>query len=544
MKTVKIWMFVLMLLFTALMSVPFLIPNAGPAILFGFIPLLFMDVLADAKGIRHFFWWYYGAFLLWNAATTFWVCNATVGGGIFASAANALQMALLFAVYRLSKKRFGPVLSHIFLAVMWIAWERFYFSAEISWPWLTLGNAFAGTTKLIQWYEYTGSLGGSLWVWACNLCLFYLLLFVLGGHFKDLRWFGKICLPAACIILLAAPAALSLRIYDNYNEDKSKSVDVLIAQPNFDPYQKFQSMSQEQQDSVLLDLFAKELDAPGRRSMPQLLLAPETFTSGIMLNSVRYSDSFNRFADFVGNYPGMNLIFGASAYEYIFSEDPPTYTARKVGDGMWAESHNVAFSLDSDNRYDFYLKSRLVVGTEKMPYPRIFAPIDDKLGGVMGRCVGQDEPHLLYVNYYDSEGRLTDYVGLGCAICYESVYGEYCTGYVQKGARFLTVITNDAWWGDTPGYKQHLNYSRLRAIETRRDIARCGNTGISAFIDQKGDILSASHWWKRETLEGKVYLNDKMTFFVRHGDIVGRVCTYAFLLGLLALLVLLAIRRK
>ncbi|MBQ1693029.1 MAG: apolipoprotein N-acyltransferase, partial [Bacteroidales bacterium] len=101
----------------------------------------------------------------------------------------------------------------------------------------------------------------------------------------------------------------------------------------------------------------------------------------------------------------------------------------------------------------------------------------------------------------------------------------------------------DAWWGDTPGYRQHLSYSSLRAIETRRDIARCGNTGISAFIDQRGDILTRTDWWKRETLEGKIYLNDKITFFVEHGDLAGRVCTWLFLLLLLALLVRFAMRR-
>ena len=541
MKSVKIWMLVLTLLFAAFMSVPFLVPYAGAAILVGFIPLLFMDVLADAKGIRHFWWWYYGAFVLWNAATTFWVCNATVGGGIFASLANAFQMALIFAVYRLSKKKFHPFISHLFLAFMWIAWERFYFGAEISWPWLTLGNAFAGTTKLIQWYEYTGTLGGSLWIWACNLSLFYLLLFLLGGYFKDMKVIGKILLPVACIVLFGGPMVLSKRIYDNYQEDQSRSLDVLIAQPNFDPYQKFTSMTQEQQNKVLVDLFQQELE--GRQTQPDLLLAPETFTADIILNSVEMSDSYNYYKDFLEAYPGLNFIFGASTHQYIFSENAPSYTARQVGDGVWVESHNSAFVMEKNNRYEFYNKSCLVVGTEKMPYPKIFAPLDAKLGGVMGRCVGQDEPSLLTVNRYASDGRLVSEVPIGCAICYESVYGEYCTGYIKEGAQALTVITNDAWWGDTPGYRQHLSYSSLRAIETRRDIARCGNTGISAFIDQRGDILTRTDWWERETLEGKIYLNDKITFFVEHGDLAGRVCTWLFLLLLLALLVRFAMRR-
>jgi len=178
-----------------------------------------------------------------------------------------------------------------------------------------------------------------------------------------------------------------------------------------------------------------------------------------------------------------------------------------------------------------------------MPYPRILAPLDDKLGGVMGRCVGQDKPSVLYVDGFDSNGRLVSEVPIGCAICYESVYGEFCTGYVKEGARALTIITNDAWWGDTPGYRQHLSYASLRAIETRRDIARCGNTGISAFINQRGDIVSQSHWWERETLEGMIYLNNEQTFFVRNGDIAGKAATVLFLLLLLTLLIRFIIRK-
>jgi apolipoprotein N-acyltransferase len=117
------------------------------------------------------------------------------------------------------------------------------------------------------------------------------------------------------------------------------------------------------------------------------------------------------------------------------------------------------------------------------------------------------------------------------------VYGEHCAAYVREGAQLLTVITNDAWWGDTPGYRQHLNYSRLRAIETRRDIARCANTGISAFIDQKGRIHERSAWWEPAILRGSVNLSTRKTFFVRAGDIVGRLSVFLFVLLFAAALV-------
>ena len=533
----------LSLLFAAFMSIPFLVPHAGFTALFGIVPLLFMDVIADSGKIKHFFWWYYLAFVLWNAATTFWVCNATVGGGIFAVLANAFQMALIFAVYRLSKKKFNPVVSHLFLAVMWLAWERFYFSAEISWPWLTLGNAFAQSIKLVQWYEYTGSLGGSLWIWICNLFLFYILLLALGNHFKEMKTAGRILVPALYILFLAAPIVLSMHMYDSYREDESQSLDVLIAQPNFDPYQKFTSMTQAQQNQVLLDLFAKELEPRRPEALPQLLLAPETFTSDILMNAINTSETFQAFNEFLQDYSGVNLLFGASTYEYLMEDNPSSYTARKTLNGLWYETHNSAFITDHTGREEFCHKSCLVVGTEKMPYPRILAPLDDKLGGVMGRCIGQDKASVLYVNGYNFDGRLVSHVPIGCAICYESVYGEFCTGYVKEGARALTIITNDAWWGDTPGYRQHLSYASLRAIETRRDIARCGDTGISAFINQRGDIVSQSDWWERETLEGKVYLSNKQTFFVRNGDITGKAATFLFLLLLLVLLIRFIIRK-
>ncbi|MBP5383070.1 MAG: hypothetical protein J6Y45_06930, partial [Bacteroidales bacterium] len=123
-----------------LLSLPWLVPHLGIFALVGFVPLLCADYIASGAGVKRFWIWHYCTFVLWNAFTTFWVCNATVGGGIFAVLANALQMSLIFGLFRLAKKRLGGVVPYIFLAVTWIAWERWYLtSAQISWPWLVLG---------------------------------------------------------------------------------------------------------------------------------------------------------------------------------------------------------------------------------------------------------------------------------------------------------------------------------------------------------------------------------------------------------------------
>ena len=494
-RTVLLWC--LAAVFVLLMSVPFLVEGFGWLALLGFVPLLCMERVADTQGLKHFWWWHYGTFVAWNAVTTFWVCNATVGGGIFAVLANALQMSLVFGLFRWVKRRFrgrGSALPYLFLAAAWIAWEKYYLTvAEISWPWLVLGNAFAGTSSLVQWYEFTGALGGSLWIWASSLSVF-----------------GQ--------------------------EVSEETVPVVIAQPNFDPYHKFQSMTQDEQTAVLLDQFAHGLK-DFRKEHPDdsssvLLLAPETFTSDILCNDVPSSRTFRRFVSFLREHPQAEILFGASSWTRYEQMARPSANARKMGDGDWYETHNSALIVDSLGRYGLYQKSKLVPGVEMLPYVKVLGPIDEKLlGGVAGRCVGQPAvSNLLF----------RQEVPVGCAVCYESVYGEHCASYVRAGAQFLTVITNDAWWGDTPGYRQHLNYARLRAIETRRDIARCGNTGISAFIDQKGRILQRTAWWEPAVLKGTVNLSSRQTFFVRAGDLVGRISVLLFVLLLAAAI----IRRK
>ena len=534
MKKENMLLWGLTVLFALMMSVPFLIPHTGLLALFGIVPLLCMERIADLTGRKRIWIYHYSAFVLWNAITTFWVCNATVGGGIFAVLANSLQMSLVFGLFRLSKRKFSGTLPYIFLAVTWIAWERFYFDAEISWPWLVLGNSFARTTWAVQWYEITGTLGGSLWIWACNLSIFGMLVSASDGRIWGWNNKAKIASLIGIVTLFAAPVITSVIIGSKYQDcmEADNKLEVLIVQPNIDPYNKFEAMTQTQQNGILLSMAEKALKSRRNDSTaaPLLVVAPETFTSDIICGEYERSRTWKGFTNFLKDYPNVNLLFGASSYDYFESAERPSHTARQLNDGRWVESHNSALMTDGTSRTEIFHKSKLVVAVEHTPYPAIFCRIDDMLGGVMGRCVGQDEISLLHVRSLDGTE-----IPIGSAVCYESVYGEYYTDYVRKGARAMAIITNDAWWGNTPGYRQHLSYASLRAIETRRAIARCANTGISAIILPSGKITQPTPWWEPAVIEGHIPLRDDITFFVSHGDITGRICTFVFLLLLLSL---------
>ena len=174
-----------------------------------------------------------------------------------------------------------------------------------------------------------------------------------------------------------------------------------------------------------------------------------------------------------------------------------------------------------------------------MPYINLFPFIEKlslNLGGTTGTLGTQKERTVF--------SRTDNGEATGVAICYESVYGEFFTGYVKNGANFMTVITNDGWWRNTPGYRQHVSYASLRAIETRRSIAHSANTGTSALINQKGVRLVQTEWWVPTSIKGTLNLNDSITPYVKYGDYLGWVSVVLMaILGLYSMICALPLRK-
>ena len=226
---------------------------------------------------------------------------------------------------------------------------------------------------------------------------------------------------------------------------------------------------------------------------------------------------------FLSKYKNGTLITGIESRK--FYDDQKTLSAKVNPNGGFYDNFNTAMQVENSANVQFYHKSKLVPGVEKLPFPEVFSfliPVFAQLGGSTGGYGWQDEPSVLYA-----------YSGIGVApvICYESIWGDWVAGSVKQGAQFIAVITNDGWWGNTSGKDQHLLYAKLRAIETRRYIVRSANTGISGFINQRGDVVQQSKWWTRTALKADINLNDEITFYVNYGDIVAKI---SIVLGLLA----------
>jgi|LGOV01.1.fsa_nt_gb apolipoprotein N-acyltransferase len=496
-----------------------------------FIPLLVaINNIYEAKikkdGIK-VFGLSYLSFVIWNFITTWWLHYADFYAGLFAVLANALLMATLIRIYYFAKKRVGNHLSTIFLPALWISFEKMHLIWDLSWPWLNLGNGFAEYYKWIQWYEYTGVFGGTLWVWIVNLTLLTgVLKFIKNRNFTLLK-------PALIrtAILIIIPISYSYYIYANYQE-KGDTTNIVVLQPNLDPYGEKFRYGDEKLSYQLTALAEKEI-----KENTSFVFGPETsLPDGIVIKKMNKYQAIKNIKQFISKHNKTNFVSGATLVNWYFDKSKVTETANTTRNKKsWYDIYNSAFLINNTDSISIYHKSKLVVGVEHMPFRNIIKPILGdyiiNLGGTVGTHATQEERGVFTNNN----------ISTAPIICYESVYGEFVTGYVQNGANILSVITNDGWWQNTQGHKQHLSFSRLRAIENRRSVARSANTGISAFINQRGDITKSLPYGVKGVLADDIHVNSELTVYTKFGDYIARV---SFFIALIIFMYILTIRKK
>lgn len=504
----------------------------------GFVPYLRLEQVLTAQGAKRgrVFAFTYLFLVLWNAFTTWWVSYSTLGGGIAAVVLNAALMCLPLMAFRRTKERFRTKVGYLALPAYWIAFEQLHLHWDLSWPWLTLGNGFASATNWVQWYEYTGFLGGSAWVLGVNVLVFRALFGPVGTAARPglaRRW-------GAAALAVVLPILLSLGISAGFQE-KGPAAEVVVIQPNIDPYDaKFPGTPHFIPFNEQLTRLIARTEAaitPATR----LVLWPET-----ALDETYFEASFNATPqvarirqELLARHPGLSLLTGITSVSTYPDAAHAAPTARHRDDlGYYDVFNTAAYFANASAPVQFYHKSKLVPGVEKIP-PALSSVLKNiDLGGVVGSYGSQDERTVF------PPAAAAPALRLAPLICYESIYGDFVAEYVHNGATLLGLITNDGWWSDSPGYRQHLAYGALRCIETRRDLARSANTGISAFIDQRGVISHRTGWWVGAASRATVHLNSEQTFYVRYGELVGRGAQLLAVLGIIGLVLTPLIRKR
>jgi apolipoprotein N-acyltransferase len=492
-------------------------------LLVAWVPLLSLQ--DETRSTRSVFLHGYNAFLLYNILATFWVTNTAFAAGLFAVAVNSLLMTLPWLAFHWTS-RVSPRVRYLALIAFWLSFEYGHYNWSLNWPWLTLGNGFAQFPALVQWYEWTGVLGGSAWILLVNV-----LIFRWTRHLRPRPF------PTLPLLATVLPMVVSLLRFSTYTAPPGESITVSAVQPNFEPHFEKFSGGVSEQLGVFLDLSAEAVrDAGGS---VDYLLYPETSFSRVDADAPFANPALQTLRERIAG--PRYLVTGIQSYQELAPGSPPTDAARYArnadGSSFAYEALNAALQIDLQTaETQLYRKGVFVPGAESFPFRRalfFLEPLVASLGGTTAGLGTQPSRDPL----------VGERARVAPVICYESVFGDYFTDYIREGAQAIFVMTNDGWWDNTAGHRQHLYFSSLRAIETRRAVVRSANLGACAFIDQRGEIVSRTYYDQRGYLNGELRLNDAVTPYVRFGDLAARI---ALLLSVMALLSNLAhtLRRK
>jgi len=309
-----------------------------PLIFVALVPLMVLQHRLGESGKRGMFWYSWLAFAVWNGITTWWIWYSTQAGAVAAIVINALFSAVVFQVYHISKKRlfnnrrgFGIVIFY------WITWEYFHTNWDLTWPWLTLGNVFASKHTWIQWYEYTGVFGGSLWVLLSNVLIVQIIF-----RLKE-RGVKQVIIPVLLwTILITVPLVISHSIYNNYKEGE-QSMEVVVVQPNIDPYTEEFNLP----PTVVMERIFKLADKKISDSTLYVVCPESAIQEGIWEENLQHSTSIKLIERYISYHPQTSFVIGASTYRMLGKGEKLTNAARKYRDNQYYYAYNTAFQIDN-----------------------------------------------------------------------------------------------------------------------------------------------------------------------------------------------------
>ncbi|TVQ64819.1 MAG: apolipoprotein N-acyltransferase [Balneolaceae bacterium] len=485
--------------------------NLSPLQIPALILLFRMSHLCGSK--RETILYAYPVFVLWNLFSTYWLMMATVAGGLAAIFANAAIMVLpLLLMRHLFRSALSPFPVALISAGIWTSYEFLHHNWDLAWPWLTLGNAWSNQVWIIQYISVTGVFGITFWV-VMTASLFYIR--IAGTGFQNRK---RITRYTPELLLLLFPL-ISIAMLFLPEQEPGDPIEVVIVQPNSDSYLTHGGHPSLQ---ALTDHLLT-LSAEVRTNQTDVIIWPENAidtsvsSSHPLLSQIRDSLS-------VWN---TTLITGSGYFDF-YPDQPLPAVHRTTQDGRAYNVYNSALFLQPGESVEVYRKGRLVPIVERFPFVEFFAWADRfgwfDWGSLSGYGLG------VTADLFEVNGAPTP-----ALICYDSVFPGWVNRFVKEGAGFLTIVTNDGWWGDSHGHIQHFAYARLRAIEHRMWIARSANNGISGIIAPSGAVHVETGYWTEEAFAYTIYTQPHPTLYSRFGNWIGYFSLLLMAAGLVRL---------
>lgn len=444
---------------------------------------------------------------------------------------------VLFFFYRTLKKYNHQTLFIFIFPFVWVGFEYFQTLGQINFPWLFLAYTQTYNLSKIQFIEVTGMFGLSFWICIIGCLLYKLLFFIYSGRKNTAK---LIILISFIVVIYLLPDCFNFLFINrtslsNVEQNPIKEeIQVSIIQPNVNPWKKWGS-----QINQITEDYANQIrEAASQEPKPDLIILPETAFPYYLRYD--YYDSHYKIIQNVVDSIDIPVLTGTPdlfVYPDVNSAPPDARTLNSKGEKY--DVFNSAVLIEPGMHKDSLMvhnKAKLVIASERMPYQEKLTFLQDMIKWSVGLSsfqMGQDTTVFSIIVPREADTgiirtfEMDTVYNFNAAICYESVYPEFVADYVRKGSEFIVIITNDGWWGKLFGVYQHNQYAVLRAVENRRWIARCANTGISDFISPYGDMFDATEVNVKTIISKKIEARDFQTIYTMYGDILGRFSMYS-----------------
>ncbi|MBI3871618.1 MAG: apolipoprotein N-acyltransferase [candidate division Zixibacteria bacterium] len=428
--------------------------------------------------------WVFGT--VFHFATLYWTGWVAIPGMLAMVAILGLYVAVVFVGCAYLERAWGARAIWLF-PFLWVGHEYLRGLGALAFPWTNLSLSQVGYHDLVQYADLTGDLGVSFMVALMNVAVLRLIHSLNAGRRRPALWYSSLLAAGLVLPLIYARLALP-------GLTTTDTVRVAVLQGDIDSFHKWDE-GWVDQSMATYETQTRDAAAHGA----DLIIWPETAAPMYL----RAEEEYHRQLRLLSERLSVSMLIGTLEFQ---TREPEGYLR-----------YNAAVAIDHGvYQRDYHAKMQLVPFGEWIPFSNRWRVLDKlEVGGAHfsagNRYVLFDHPQGPYA----------------AAICYESIFPDIIRHFVLNGARFLVNITNDGWYGFSSGPTQHAAIAILRAIETRRPIARAANTGVSGFIDRTGRFIEATAQYVPDVRICDLPLGPKgeETFFVRHGMYVGQSCT-------------------
>lgn len=377
----------------------------------------------------------------------------------------------------------SSVLFPVFSSGLWVVLEYLRTTLFGGFPWGVIGYSQWNFLTLIQVSDIMGVYGVSFAVLFVNAAASQLIK---GRLISVIR---SLVLTVFVLTLIFIYGLRSLKIHGSVSSGRYPGMRVAILQGNIDQYKKWD----EKYVREIMDTY-ESLALESKRQKPDLIIWPESSVPGYLFQSPELLTRIKRIVSETGAYHLVGSVdFNDTEYfnsAFLFSPG-----AGKV------------------SRYD---KVHLVPFGETVPFKPLLGKFIKTVGVLGDFSSGKD-----FIVFSPPFARFS------ASICFESIFPYISRRFVRNGAQFIVNITNDAWYLKTAAPYQHFAFNVFRAVENRRPVVRCANTGISGIIDKCGSVIRKTPIFETALFSADVHIepaNTRLTFYTRYGDVFAVLC--------------------